>query len=1019
MTETVAVTAVAESINTANAEVSTVIKEDQIREMPNLERNPYSLVQMAGNVQDVPIEEVIRNGAPRGVGVNINGGRSAGTHVLLDGAQNNFEFDTTVGQHVPLDSVQEFSVVTNNFSAQYGRATGGVVNLVTKSGTNMFQGSAYEFYRTEKLATNSPDNIANNVPKGVFTRNQPGYSLGGPIVKDKAHFFSSLELTNIKSTDTQFTWIPTPQLLASSSAATRAYFAAYDKGATPNGVTLSRADVSGIIGTGSGAFSQIAAGTPVFAQVAKVLPIDAGGGTPGKDYELVNRVDWSAGANTQAYIRYAFQKSDTDPGTNSASPYPGFDTGQQNRNHHVQFSLTHVYSPTMTSQTKAVYSRVDNEQPTNGGPPTPRLVMNPSGPISLRGYDIAFPGYLPFSPANDIPAGGPQNEYQFYHDVTWLKGNHDIRFGGDYIHIADDHTFSAYSNAVEALNTTSGALTALDNLVTGNILRFQAAINPGGYPGGTFTTPVQQPSFLSHNRYDEFSFYAQDNWSVSNRFRANLGLRYDYFGPQSKSDPKYDSNFYFGDPNLDLTTATPAQIIESVRTGQTLPSNQSPTGTLWKKDWNNFGPRIGFAWDVSGDGKTSVRGGYGMSYERNFGNVTFNVLFNPPLYLVSTIDTGTAAGQLPSQPIYVDDAGPFAGSGVTKTIPAGSLRHVDQNIRTAYFHQYGFSLQHELARGIVASAEYNGSTGRKLYDLADINKRGAPLVYGGPNACGPIVCTGSTRPNPQYAAFNTRGNRGQSQYHGVNLSLNATQLGSTGLTLQSNYTISNAKDNLSSTFSDGNNGNFNLGYMNPFEPMLDYGQAEFDVRQRLVVSAIWNVPFLHDATGMKRALLAGWTLSGILTARSGYPFSIYDCSNGRDVCIRALETATLSHDANGTAATGNPNEYMLLDLKPILSGVGSYVDKFTGTSDYGPYPSTMTARDAFRGPGASFFDFGLSKRFHLAGRQAAQFRLDVFNLFNHANMLVHTENADVSSFSSITGYKSGNRRAQIGFKFEF
>jgi hypothetical protein len=135
--------------------VATVITQNQIKDLPNLERNPYSLVQLAGNVQDTPIEETIRNNVPRGVGVNINGGRSSGTHILLDGASNNFEFDTTVGQHVPLDAVQEFSVVTNNFSAQYGRATGGVVNLVTKSGTNMFSGTAYEFYRTEN-ATISP-----------------------------------------------------------------------------------------------------------------------------------------------------------------------------------------------------------------------------------------------------------------------------------------------------------------------------------------------------------------------------------------------------------------------------------------------------------------------------------------------------------------------------------------------------------------------------------------------------------------------------------------------------------------------------------------------------------------------------------------------------------------------------------------------------------------------------------------------------------------------------------------------
>jgi hypothetical protein len=490
-------------------------------------------------------------------------------------------------------------------------------------------------------------------------------------------------------------------------------------------------------------------------------------------------------------------------------------------------------------------------------------------------------------------------------------------------------------------------------------------------------------------------------------------VRYDYYGPQSKSDPKYDSNFYYGNPSLDITTATPAQIIDAVRTGSVLPSNQSPTGTLWKKDWNNFAPRLGFAWDVTGDGKTSVRGGYGIGYERNFGNVTYNVLFNPPLYLVSTIDTGTAAGQLPSQPIYTDDAGPFAGSGVTKTIPSGSLRHVDQNIRTAYMHQYGASFQRQVGPGWVASVEYNGSTGRDLYDLADINKRGAPLVYEG-------IGTPSTRPNDQYTAFNTRGNRGRSQYHGVTLSLDSRQVANTGVAFSAHYTISTAKDNLSSTFSDaGNNGYFNLGYMNPFDPMLDYGYAEYDVRHRLLASAIWNVPFLRDATGIKRTLLGGWMVTGIFTARTGYPFSVFDCTKGLDGCMRAIDNANINKNATGSQATGNPNEYLLLDLTPILGAVGSYANPLTGTSDYGPYPANMTQRDAFRGPGAWSLDFSLGKRFRFGDRKAVQIRIEAFNVLNHANMLVHTENADVSTFSTITGYRSGNRRAQLGFKFEF
>ena len=242
-----------------------------------------------------------------------------------------------------------------------------------------------------------------------------------------------------------------------------------------------------------------------------------------------------------------------------------------------------------------------------------------------------------------------------------------------------------------------------------------------------------------------------------------------------------------------MNTSSPTQIIDCIRGGQTLPSNESPIGLLWKNDWNNFAPRVGFAYDLSGDGKTSLRGGYGMAYERNFGNVTYNVLFNPPQYLVASIDAPT---DTPVLPVYVDNQGPFGGvAGVTKTIPAGSLRHVDQNIVTAYNHFYSLSIQHEVVANTVVSIEYTGSTGRNLYDLADPNKRGAALVYEGTG-------TASQRPITQYAAFNTRGNRGQSQYHGVTFGIDSRRVGNTGLQFSAKYTLSQAKDNLSSTFSD-------------------------------------------------------------------------------------------------------------------------------------------------------------------------------------------------------------------------
>jgi outer membrane receptor protein involved in Fe transport len=999
--ETVNVTAESRAINTTNAEVATTINETQIRELPTITRNVYDLVAVSGNV-------AADDTSGRGTGYAMNGQRSASTNVLLDGSANNNEFDATVGQEVPLDSVQEFSVVTSNFSAQYGRATGGIVNVATKSGTNFFRGTGYDFYRSDKLSTNTFDNKSNGIEQGEFTRHQMGFSIGGPVVRDKLHFFSNLEYIRVRSFDTQISWVPTPQFIAASAPATRAFFNQYGGGATINGPTLTRGEVSGILGSAAGAFNSLPADLPVFGQVQKSLPIDAGGGNPQDNYQLVSRADYSFSNNTQMYVRYAYQNQEQQAGTNASSPYNGYDTGSLNHNHNVLASLTHVYSPTFTTQTKVVWNRLTEDQPLNG-PPQPTLYMNPTTSVRLQGYRIAFPGYLPWSPGSAIPFGGPQQLTQLYQDQTWLKGRHDLRFGGSYVHIADDRVFGAYENAVESLNTTSAAIPSLDNFVLGQIRRFNTAINPHGIPGGTYTTPVELPSFLSKNRYNEFAFYANDNWSVGKRVTVNLGVRYEYYGPQKKSEPKYDSNFYYGDPNVSVSSSTPQQIVQGIKTGTVLPTNESPIGNLWKPDKNNWAPRVGFAWDVFGDGRTSVRGGYGMSYERNFGNVTYNVLFNPPEYLVAAIDAPT---DVPTLPIYVDPAGPFGGvAGVKKTIPVGSLRHVDQNIETAYAHFYGAGLQHEFGTSFTASVEYTGSSGRKLYDLADPNKRGAELIYlgsGSPTA----------RPNPLYAAFNTRGNRGQSQYHGVTFGIDSRQIRQTGLQFSAKYTLGHAKDNLSSTFSD-NAANFNLGYLDAFDPMLDYGWAEFDVRHRVAVSGIWELPFARNSSGMTRALAGGWQLNWIFQARTGYPFTLWDCTNGLGLCMRAEDPVGIDKNATGGTSTGNPNEFDLLDLGPIMSAAGGYVNPLTGNSDYGPYPADMTKRNAFRGPGFWNVDFSLSKRVRFTGHNAVQFRVEAYNLFNHANMYTRATDADVSSFDSIHGYKDGNRRIQLGLKYEF
>ena len=398
---------VSESPNPVNVETQTlseVVTERQIRELPNLTRNPYQFVAIAGNVSDAGM-------GTRGAGVSINGQRESSTNLLLDGASNNDEFSGSIGQQVPLDSVQEFSVLTSNFTAEYGRASGGIVNVVTKSGTNAFHGTAYEFNRVSRFSSNTFQNNANGVNKTVFDRNQFGYSAGGPIIKNKLFVFSSTEWIRVRSAATNFAWVPTPDFLAQTPANTQAFFAAYGQlrpSASMIG-SVSRAQLPTDPCTGL-ACASLPMNLPLFNHVAYNVPTDAGGGYPQNTYMTVNRLDYNLSEKTQIYGRYALFSEVDAVGVLSSSPYDNYDLGQNYFNHNGLVSVIHSFSPSWVSQSKVVFNRLTNlQQGITSRGVVPTMYPNRSGPVIIGSDNIAFPGYNPFTPGNGGAFGGPQN----------------------------------------------------------------------------------------------------------------------------------------------------------------------------------------------------------------------------------------------------------------------------------------------------------------------------------------------------------------------------------------------------------------------------------------------------------------------------------------------------------------------------------------------------------------------------------------------------------------------------------
>jgi hypothetical protein len=994
--ETVNVTAETSVINTMNAEVATTINEQQIRELPTLTRNPYDLVALAGNSS---ADDPSGRGA---AGYALNGQRAAGTNVLLDGGANNDEFRATVGQAVPLDSVQEFSVISSNFSAQYGRATGGIVNVATKSGTNRLRGTAYEFFRDSDLATQTVEEKARDIEKADFSRHQLGYSFGGPIKRDKLHFFSSLEHIRVRSTGNRTVLVPTDQFINAASAATRSFFSGQSLVGGDLGAIVTKGQISGTIA--GGPFSALPDSFPVFQTLTYDVPRDAGGGDPQDAYQFVGRVDWSISPTSVAYFRYAGEWIDLFEGAGADSPYEGYNAAGLSRHHSFLGSYTEVWSPKFTSQFKVVYNHLRDDSPLGSKPASPSLYMR-STTTSLGGVNIAFPGYLPFSPGSAIPFEGPQKLAQFYGDNTWILGNHDLRFGGSYVRIANDYTFGAFMNSVETLGTSTGQ--ALDNFLLGQLRQYQVAIDPGGrYPGQTVSLPVTAPSFTRNNRYNEFALYVNDTWSLTARFNVNLGLRYEYFGVQKNTDPTLDSNFYFG---------AGSTIQQQIRAGQVMRAPDSPVGGLWEPDKNNFAPRVGFAWDLSGDGKTSVRGGYGISYERNFGNVTFNVIQNPPAYAVISL---VAPTDVPVLPITPSNLPP--GSSGTITLPATSLRVVRPDLPTAYAHFWAASFQREISSRNVVSVEYTGSAGEGLYSITNPNRPGGGQLYFND-------ASSTTRINTQYTNINMRGGDGYSRYNGISVNWDSRNWGDSGVYLTTRYTFGRVKDNTSSTFSESNN-NFNLGLLDPFDPSLDYGWADFDVRHRFVMGGVWQLPFYREGTGASRTLLGGWQVNWLLTAQTGAPYTIYDSDSAYfTVTPRAILTGSLK--PAGTLTETSPNRYTYIDLSSQAGNAGNAVGPL-GTGEYGPYPSSMSERNAFRRPGRWNVDTAFGKRFRFGDDMAINFRFEVYNLFAHANLYIVDSDTDITS-GAITAFKGdtgpgdgavagdGQRRMQLGIKFEF
>jgi hypothetical protein len=992
-------------VKTQGQHLADPISGRQIRELPTVTRDPYELVNLSGNVTAANTRNGVNatgtsTDSPRGLSYSINGQRPNTNNYLLDGGENIDVGTAGVGQNVPLEAVQEIQVLTNGFPSDFGRALGGVINVATRAGGNSWRGSLFEFHRNRELSTNSFENNALGIPQGHLVANQFGYAVGGPLVKDRLFFFNSTEMIRTRSREGQIALVPTPELLAASSAATRAAFAPFPLAAGINGRVFTVAEVNAQLGLTAGAgnaFASLPGTTPAFGLTQFAVNADQGAGLPQNSGLTVGRMDWNMNDRSSVYGRYAFEHRNYFDNTLTFSPFRGFGADSRERNHSAVVNWSNTINPAWGYNTKASFNRINLIRPLTGvAGAGPRLLLTNFSRAAIGGFQVALPGFQPFDAANNFNFTGPLNQTSVYQDFNLTTGGHLMTFGGRYFYTQDNRTVGTFQNAAAVFG--AGVPQALNNLVLGQLSTFQTAINPNGLAAGqTVTLPVRQPNFNRSVSSHDWAVYVNDNWRVRPRVNVNLGLRYDFFGVPRLRNGADAFNFYLG-AGGDVFRQVESGVFASAR-------SQRGSNRAFRRDWDNLAPRVGVAIDLTGDGRTALRMGYGLSYERLIGSPILGLFQNGANFAV--INQTAGAFGTPTVGLTASNFGPLGAATGTAALPGFAVYGIEHDIRTPYVHQLTVSLEREIFPNTVASVQYSGGLGRDLFTLYNVNRPGSAAAYFGGNVS-PVA-----RINPNFGPVFFLTSDGRSNNNAVIVEVMNSTWRSIGLQFSGRYRFGRALDNTPALGGFGMNSlNANL---DPFNPNNDYGSADFDVRHRFVGSFNWEVPFQRLTGDALKQVFGGWQVTGIVHARSGAPFTAFNCggaTSAEQPCPRLAVTGGIGSDGldDPTPVAGLANRFV------YLNPGGAVV---SSPPAFPPFAAGTTTRNYFRGPNFWNVDLGVSKRFQMTEDVSLQFRGEFFNALNQANTFIRGNEVDVSAGGFVPAYRSGRRHVQLAVKLLF
>jgi hypothetical protein len=989
-------------VQTEEGRLASTITTQEVTDLPLNGRQVYQLVTLEPGVTSTNAPVISNVPSPTSsvtflYGFVANGSNPRGNNFILDGNSNNNEW--LGGQpliYPSLDAVEEVQVQTLNFSAEYGRNDGAVVNIITRAGTNEFHGTV--FYSGRNTALDAR-NYFDFVEKTPLQQNQFGASLGGPVIKNNTFFFVDYEGSRLKSGAPAEVLTENPAYRESVIATSPTSIAALLFGDFPGPNCLGTAPP---------------ATTPTcLAEIPQV--------TPNRSDQYLIRGDHNFSSADRLFVRWDNNIASGNVGPQElggaaarrfGAPFTGFfaDLG---------IGYTHTFSSSTLNDLRFAYSRNDSKISFTIPPGTQTAQI-----LKADGFPADYFGNLVFDDGT-IPIGGnvytPRdfifNTYGVNDTLTHLVGRHSLKVGFEFRRIQENSDYGLLAFPWYEFSSIEAFAVDAPYYVTATVNRV-----PGSPNFGNFTDTPR------HFRWNRVGAFVQDDWKILPHLTANLGVRWDLFPGPSETNGLL-ANITLG------TGGTVADEFANASVGR--------VSKMWNTNFKDFAPRIGLAWDPTGKGTWAVRSGFSMAYEEPYSNLFTNASrFDPPdsttVYSEPFLGVGTTVNYVfPWEPTpdFAAPTSPNGGVEGTAISPSG----VNPHLRTAYALQWFLGVQHEFLHSYGISINYVGTRGVGGYTREDYNR------FDG-DVCNSNFCDYfATRLAPGWGPITYVGNESQSSYHGLNAQFKKSY--SHGVMFVANYTYGKILDNV----TEGGLGDYlNVnsyavnysGVMDIAHPNLDRGPAEFDVRNRFTGSAIWNLPS-PKSDGALNKLLGGWQLNTIVTLQSGRPFDA-DCTLGwyegcdfqmdadfyarPDVPAGGIKTSGFSNQQFANGVFGNPSLTFYGPTFESLTSAAIQVFCPNGLNsilDFGPSATCVPVgqdgnlgRNVFRGPAFKDVDLGLFKNTKIGERLNVQFRAEAFNLFNRVNLYNPIGNMGSPQFGQSTA-AFPSREFQLGLKLVF